>query len=320
MRVLFIYSFLRQGSNAQWFNIALDAAFKKSNWDYHTFEYADKMRSGSKDDVNAELIAYVKSISPEVVFLQYIDAGDIFVSTTKEISKYSKIIIWSGDMYQSKLMNWVFDYAPYVTSLFSNMDYINELREKGYKAEFMNHYAQDMYYPYQTEKNYPITFIGSHYDRYPLSGERYEAIKFLSDTYKGKFHLWGNSWGAIPNHGFLDRARNNEILNKSIISINYSNLSSSRYTSDRLQHIMGSGCFCLCKRFPDAEIDLGKDGELVRFFDTAGEAKELIDYYLIHEKEREDIALRGCNAVKDIYGDNNLLRTIEKMYSGAVEK
>lgn len=313
-RILFLYSFINNNGSKQYFNLGLYNAFAKSHEIFYGFPYADLMVRHGKQEMNNRVLAFAKACKPDIVFLQYIDAGDIFVQTVKELSKTSKVVIWSGDMYQPTLMKWVFDYAPHVISCFSNTDYIKELHSSGYQAQFLNHYCEELYYPIPgLKKEIDIVFIGSHFTRYPLSQERYNIVKYLHDNYTG-FRVYGDNWPTDFNARFISREESNSVYNKANIAVNYSNLESPLYTSDRLMHILGSGTFCLCKYFPQAE-KLFTDGIHLRFFNTFEELKQLADYYLIHEEERNKIAEAGRIKCIELFGDTALINKIIKIHN-----
>lgn len=62
--------------------------------------------------------------------------------------------------------------------------------------------------------------------------------------------------------------------------------------SNRLTRLMAGGAFILSNRFDGCEL-LYRDGEHLRYFDTADEFFELADWYLKHEQERKRIADTG---------------------------
>jgi len=64
------------------------------------------------------------------------------------------------------------------------------------------------------------------------------------------------------------------------------------YHSDRLVNCLSCGTFTLAKRIPDTDL-LFEDGKHLRYFDTVDEFFELANWYLHHEREREEIARAG---------------------------
>ncbi len=75
------------------------------------------------------------------------------------------------------------------------------------------------------------------------------------------------------------------------LSINIAN-DVSLYHSDRFTNYISCGAFTLARRVPDTEL-LFKDGEHVRYFESADEFFELAEWYLKHEDERKKIAQAG---------------------------
>ena len=70
------------------------------------------------------------------------------------------------------------------------------------------------------------------------------------------------------------------------------------YHSDRFTHYSACGAMVLAKRVPETDC-LMEDNKHVRYFDTEEECRELADWYLKHEKERQAIADAGnkhCHA------------------------
>ncbi|MCJ7617468.1 MAG: glycosyltransferase [Desulfobacterales bacterium] len=68
--------------------------------------------------------------------------------------------------------------------------------------------------------------------------------------------------------------------------------------SDRLTHYLACGTFVMAKRFEGCNL-LYKDNEHLRYFDTAEEFFELLDWYLNHESERKKIADAGMKRVHE---------------------
>lgn len=268
--------------------------------------------------MNKRLIAYVDYLKPDVIFTQHNDAGDVTFDTLRELNKRTKCLInWTGDIVYPR-PKWYDEIQASCISCYSNMDDVKIAKANGHRSYFFNHFNENQYNKQGLLKKYDIVFLGSHYDRYPLSAYRMEMVDFLFQNFGDKFHLFGNSWGKRP-HRFVSRGESNTIYNEAKIAINCSQVEAERYTSDRLMHIMASGCFCLCKYYPGAEIDLGADGECVRYFHNNLELKELCEYYLLHDKEREEIAARGYERVFKSFGDNCLKDKINEIYLDTIE-
>jgi len=81
------------------------------------------------------------------------------------------------------------------------------------------------------------------------------------------------------------------------------------YHSDRLINSIGCGAFVLAKYVPDSEI-LFQDKQHLRYFDTAQQCLELVDYYLAHEKERKEIAHRGMQHAHKVFNCQSIAQDV----------
>jgi len=82
---------------------------------------------------------------------------------------------------------------------------------------------------------------------------------------------------------------------KTALSINAAN-DIQLYHSDRLTHYLSCGTFVLAKSVPDSNR-LFRDGEHLRYFETAEEFFKLLDWYLKHDDERLKIANAGMEYI-----------------------
>ncbi|KKL12309.1 hypothetical protein LCGC14_2537050 [marine sediment metagenome] len=94
----------------------------------------------------------------------------------------------------------------------------------------------------------------------------------------------------------VDHSSEAELYRQSKIALGISAFDYDCYTSDRLFRAMGSGVFYLTKYFPGIESMFTNKKHLVWWHDI-DECLELIDYYLRHGLEREQIAKRGAEIV-----------------------
>lgn len=88
------------------------------------------------------------------------------------------------------------------------------------------------------------------------------------------------------------------------ISVNAIN-SIRLYHSDRITHYQASGTMVLAKHVPDSDL-LFKNGVHLRYFDTADELFELVDFYLEHEDERKKIADAGMKHAHQTFNSYNI--------------
>lgn len=87
----------------------------------------------------------------------------------------------------------------------------------------------------------------------------------------------------------------------------------ARYTSNRHWIITASGGFALTKRFPGCELDYPEGTRA--YFDTYEESLNLIQYYLTHDREREQIRAAGYEHARMHTYDHRFLRMFELLSS-----
>ncbi len=147
----------------------------------------------------------------------------------------------------------------------------------------------DIQYRYKVEDRWKtdITFLGTQeHSRLERDEDRYNITKELSEMPNVK--LYG-CFGRPKTEG-LDSFF--AICGAKIgLSINIPN-DVYLYHSDRFINIPACGTFMLAKTVPGYEL-MFKDCVHLRYFDTADEFFELVDWYLKHDSEREKIAAAG---------------------------
>jgi spore maturation protein CgeB len=128
--------------------------------------------------------------------------------------------------------------------------------------------------------------------RYPGEQMRYEIVSRLAKT--PNCSVYGCC--GKPNIGGIDYLY--AISGAKIgLSINADN-SIRLYHSDRLTNYLSCGACVLAKKVPDTFL-LFKDGQHLRYFDTAEEFFKLADWYLKHEDERKRIADVGMKYIHE---------------------
>jgi glycosyltransferase involved in cell wall biosynthesis len=91
------------------------------------------------------------------------------------------------------------------------------------------------------------------------------------------------------------------------------------YSSNRLFNIIGTGVFCLTRYFPGLE-KWGKNKEHFVWFNDDAECLELIDYYLKHPDEREQIAKQGQQFFKCNHNWMELAKHLSQIMQGKESK
>jgi spore maturation protein CgeB len=247
------------------------------------------------------------------------------------------ILNWTGDV-RKEVPNWMIDYSNDVDlTLFSNMNDVQTSLQKGVRADFLQVGFDKIHFnPLGEKGNYPeILFLGTNYgDLFPLSHFRRQMVERLKNEFGSRFGLYGGGWDKNENNFSLsilphmNQTQNNYIkyadgnissyaeegkaYRSCKIAINLSHFEYSRYSSDRMFRILGSGAFCLTHRFPDIEKDF-KIGEEVVVWESIDDLVSKINYYLKNEREREIIAMRGCALARSKYTWNNFAENLKQI-------
>jgi hypothetical protein len=128
---------------------------------------------------------------------------------------------------------------------------------------------------------------------------RPQLVSFLEDNYRGRFtHVGGDG-----STGVVRGAELNQIYANSKIAVGDTlclNFDYPYYFSDRLFESTGRGGFTIFPYIKGIEDNFVIDKEIITYeYGNFAQLKEKIDYYLIHDEEREKIRLAGHNRTKN---------------------
>jgi len=151
--------------------------------------------------------------------------------------------------------------------------------------------------------SHEVVFVGSK--RYhPEWKYRSQLIDWLQSTYNKRFEHWGNDGiktirGKNLNHLY---ASTKIVVGDTLCP----NFSYPNYWSDRVYETLGRGGFIIHPYISGMEKEFTDKEHLVFYeYKNFKQLKELIDYYLEHDEEREKIRISGHNLVKEKYTYKN---------------
>jgi len=155
-----------------------------------------------------------------------------------------------------------------------------------------------------------VIFVGSK--KYHQEWQyRPQLINWLSDTYKNKFRHYGN--GGIKS---LRGSELNTLYASSKIVVGDTLCIGFKYPdywSDRVYETMGRGGFIIHPYVSGMEKEFEDKKHLVFYeYGNLKQLKELIDYYMEHDEERETIRKAGHELVKENYTYKNRWKHILK--------
>ena len=151
----------------------------------------------------------------------------------------------------------------------------------------------------ESTKKRDVVFVGSkkYHPEWPY---RTHLINWLDKNYGSRFEHYGN--GGIES---IRGIRLNKLYWSTKVVVGDTlclNFNYPDYWSDRIYETLGRGGFLIHPYIPGIEKEF-VDKQHVVFYEYGNfdQLKELIDYYLTHDEEREAIRLAGHELVKDKY-------------------
>jgi len=162
----------------------------------------------------------------------------------------------------------------------------------------------------QVELKNDVIFVGSK--KYHSEWKyRPQLIDWLEDTYKERFQHYG--MGGLPS---IRGTKLNKLYWSTKIVVGDTlciNFKYPDYWSDRVYETMGRGGFIIHPYVQGMEREFEDKKHLVFYeYGNFNQLKELIDYYLEHDEEREAIRKAGHELVKSKYTYRNRWEQILK--------
>jgi spore maturation protein CgeB len=266
------------------------------------------------------IVAINDEFKADVVFMQ-IQAPDIIDNHTAErLKRNSFVINWTGDVRTD--ISWYEKLAPSVSlTAFTNETDMQTLKHKGFNAGYIQTGYDELIFNEKGEKgSFPdIVFLGNSYvyahgPVFPLSMERVEMVKALSNAFPQNFQVYGANW---INTRHLKPEEEAMCYRSAKIAINQNHFDYRKFSSDRILRIMGCGCFCLTKYFEGIEDEY----TIGLHLDTWNSFPELVDkieYYLGNgSEERKVMALAGMKHVQENYTWHGRIKEVERIYNEA---
>jgi glycosyltransferase involved in cell wall biosynthesis len=252
-------------------------------------------------EVQLRFLSHLKKHKPQYTFMQLQNPENLDAEMAKEMSKYTKIINWSGDVSQHEgWYKWFIDIGKVIwLTLTSNETDPEILQKAGIKADYLQVGFDNVWYKKKEPvKGLPeIVFCCNDYGSFQLSAYRVEVVKALKEHFKERFQIYGSGW---QQHGIYTQRIGNtyeaDLYNSCKIAISVSNFQFKRYFSDRLLREMACGAFVLSHWYENYEADF-KDGQDFVIFKDLNELIEKAEYFLEHDEEREKIAKSGHDKV-----------------------
>lgn len=253
------------------------------------------IKKATLDYTNRRLLSLVESYQPTILFS--VKAENIYPQT---ILKIRQMGVTTACFYLDLMDHWpvISQLAP-AYDLFFNQDrlVIERLQnELGLKNSFyMAHSAEPLPDPFTNRENrYAISFIGTHNNEIYPNREKY--LKEIGDL---ELNIWGtDGWKTSPlAHIFRGRSYGDQRFDiyghsKIVVDINW-DIMPAEGLSNRPFEVTGSGaCFFVDLVREDIKRCYEEGKEFISFKDEK-DLRGKVQYYLVHQEERERIARAG---------------------------
>jgi len=251
-------------------------------------------------------------------------SGDTIQAVRKSTS--AKVVLWVID---DPFLMWFDNKAPQLREISVNSYayydavfvfdtfYVERLHDIGiHNAAYLPFcFSPSVFYPFANQESvYDISFIGYAFKK---------RAKILLELLDYNLHLIGPGWvnEHIQNRVAGTRVTSeeaNRLYNQSKINLNIHHFQSVRGSNTRTFEVLGAGGFLLVEPLDDlkAMFDDGKD---LVFYHGIDDLKNKIDYYLVHDDERMQIAQSGYEKVCQEHTFKNRLGTLMAYVSKTVE-
>jgi hypothetical protein len=155
-----------------------------------------------------------------------------------------------------------------------------------------------------------VIFVGSktYHAEWPY---RPKLINFLSKTYGARFNLYGKEGlGVVRGQDLNNLYASTKVVVGDTLCPNFDY---PDYWSDRIYETLGRGGFLIHPYIPGLEKEFEDKKHVVFYeYNNLDQLKQLIDYYLEHEEEPEEIRKSGHDMVKTNYTYKNRWQHILK--------
>lgn len=248
-------------------------------------------RRQSKDWFYTVLAAQVKNYRPDVLHIQ--DMNETSAAFLREIRPYVKLI--TGQI--ACPISSAADFREYDLVLSSLPHFVKQFQSDGLRSEYFKlGFEPRLLERLEKGSRRRIVFIGG------LSNDHAERIEFLERLAASHpVDIWGYGLESLSensvlrqfHHGELWALEMYQVLAGADIALNHHiNVADAYANNMRLYEATGVGTLLLTDQ-KDNLSTLFEPGKEVVAYSSAEEALELVDYYLGHEEERQEIARAG---------------------------
>ncbi|MFC1942657.1 glycosyltransferase [Chloroflexota bacterium] len=281
------------------------------------FDYLKQMTEVGVKGVNEKLIELVVTEHPKYV-LWLRTYYEIQESTFLEIKRQGSTIIgWFGDdeVCFDDYSRWRIPFVDYcVTGDIHSVSKYKELGAKVIHAIPCTGTAFDRDWA-KMETDYDVSFVGVRDD---------DRVRYIDElrNHNINVNVFGSGWGRFLNYEDMINVFQTSKIN---LSFSKDRRNTTLQIKGKIFEVCMAGGFLLTEYNPIFEDYFDIEKEIVCFQD-AEEMKEKIDYYLLHDKERNAIAQAGWKRATAEYTSFHMISKIfnevraDKEVSGDLDK
>lgn len=232
-------------------------------------------------------------------------------SPAEAVSRYSHDIAFVGSLYSEKSpYDAVRELPPYISGYLDGLMeaqlqvygsfFIEKLLSDEVVSEFKTH-CPDFYEPGKNSYLTDRKIAAQYYIGNKISSlERVKCMRTLSTHYSIDIYTGSDTskFTNLINHGFAKTHTEMPfIFHNSKINLNITSKAIRSAIPLRVWDILGCGGFCLTN-YQSELNDYFIPGEHLDYYDSMDSLMEKTEYYLSHDKERQDIAENGRELIR----------------------
>lgn len=272
-----------------------------------------------KKEMNKKFLEIIEKEKPDYIYMCFgPDEFELNVFLKiREISPKTKTIVAFGDddVEFEKYSRYILLFIDY--GLIHQKKYMKKYKKEGITNVFeIFGLDTNFFRPLKVDKKYDVTFFGL-----PLSREsgRYDTIKFLKDN-GINVRIYGLGWEKyedlkdIYSTG-MESEKLIEFINQSKINLCLSkNLWGKVHMKNRVLEVGACKSFQLVEHC-DEYLDFFKEGKEIIMFKEKEDLIKKINYYLTHEKKREEISTAIYKKIRKNHDVETRLKEIFSLIS-----
>ncbi len=258
------------------------------------FHYDVLLRESGKEKMNARLLELIYEEHPDVLFT-ILSENQFDPAVIGEISRRTDTVTFNLCADDHWRFGFTSEWAPYFNWMVTTCAAAVPLyRQIGYPNVLLSQWGCNpaIHRKLDIGKIYDVSFVGMPH------GNRVEILQQLVDA-GIRVHVWGSGWSS----GRVSIEQMVNIFNQSKINLNLSRCSSADVLQIKARDFEVPGCGGFLMTGHNEELrpyyEFGKEIEGYR---DVNELIEKIQYYLVHEEEREHVAAAGYKRAQEEHG------------------